>query len=60
MVVSRPVRTLATAAVLAASCAVILLMLALATTLDSLESDPGVLGKRYQLTARGSASTLER
>jgi ABC-type antimicrobial peptide transport system permease subunit len=59
MVVSRPVRTLATAAVLAASCAVILLMLALATTLDSLESDPGVLGKRYQLTARGSASTLD-
>ena len=59
MVVSRPVRTLATAAVLAASCAVILLMLALATTLDSLENDPGVLGKRYQLTARGSASTLD-
>ena len=59
MVVSRPVRTLATAAVLAASCAVILLMLALATTLDSLENDPGALGKRYQLTARGSASTLD-
>jgi hypothetical protein len=59
MVVSRPVRTLATAAVLAVSCAVILLMLALATTLDSLQNDPGALGKRYQLTASGSASTLD-
>jgi ABC-type lipoprotein release transport system permease subunit len=59
IVVSRPARTLATAAVLAASCAVVLLMLALAGTLDALQNDPGALGKRYQLTARGSTATLD-
>jgi len=60
MMVSRPVRTLATAAVLAASGAVVLLMLALAALLDSLEHDPGAVGKRYQLTAHGSAPGLPR
>jgi hypothetical protein len=58
MVVSRPVRTLSTAAVLAASAAVVLLMLSLATLLGSLERDPGAIGKRYQLTARASAARL--
>jgi FtsX-like permease family len=58
MMVSRPVRTLATAAVLAASGAVVLLMLALASLLDSLEHNPAAVGKRYQLTARGSAPGL--
>jgi ABC-type antimicrobial peptide transport system permease subunit len=60
MVVSRPARTLATAAVLAASSAVVLLMLALATTLNSLENDPGSIGKRYQLTAHASAFRLKQ
>ena len=59
MVVARPVRTLATCGVLAASCAVVLLMLALASTLRSLENDPGFVGKRYQLTARGSVFRLD-
>jgi putative ABC transport system permease protein len=60
MVVSRPVRTLATSAVLAASGGIVLLMLALAGLLDALEHDPGVVGKRYQLTTRGSASAVAR
>src|SRR5919197_5254644 len=60
MMASRPVRTLATAAVLAASAAVVLLMLALASLLDALEHDPGSVGKRYQLTAHGSAPGLDR
>ncbi len=60
MVVSRPVRTLATSAVLAASGGIVLLMLALAGLLDDLQHDPGVVGKRYQLTTRGSASAVAR
>ena len=60
MIAARPVRTLATAAVLAASAAVVLLMLALASLLDALEHDPGSVGKRYQLTAHGSAPGLDR
>jgi ABC-type lipoprotein release transport system permease subunit len=59
MVLSRPVRVLATTAVLAASGAVVLLMLALAGLLSSLEHDPGIVGKRYQLTTRGSRSALQ-
>jgi ABC-type antimicrobial peptide transport system permease subunit len=60
MVVSRPLRTLATSVVLAASGAIVLLMLALAGLLDALQHDPGVVGKRYQLTTRGSASAVAR
>jgi ABC-type lipoprotein release transport system permease subunit len=60
MVVSRPVRTLATSAVLAASGGIVLLMLALAGLLDALQHDPGVVGKRYQLTTRGSPSAVAR
>lgn len=44
-------RTLATAMVVGAAIAVVLLMLALATFLGRLADDPGVVGKRYQLTA---------
>jgi len=44
-------RTLATAAVVASATAVVLLMLALTSFLGRLEGDPGVVGKRYQLTA---------
>ncbi len=60
MVVARPARTLATSLVLAASGGIVLLMLALAGLLDALEHDPGVVGKRYQLTTRGSASAVAR
>jgi ABC-type lipoprotein release transport system permease subunit len=59
MVASRPVRVVATTVVLAASGAVVLLMLALAGLLSSLEHDPGIVGKRYQLATRGSRSALE-
>ena len=44
-------RTLATAMVVGAATSVVLLMLALATFLARLAEDPGVVGKRYQLTA---------
>jgi ABC-type antimicrobial peptide transport system permease subunit len=44
-------RTLATAVVIGAATAVVLLMLALAGFLGRLADDPGVVGKRYQLTA---------
>ena len=37
----------------------ILLMLALGTDARLAREAPGVLGKRYQWTARGSASTLD-
>lgn len=60
MAVARPVRVLATAAVLAASGGVVLLMLALAGLLDSLEHDPGAVGKRYELTAPGSVGSVAR
>jgi putative ABC transport system permease protein len=60
MAVARPVRVLATAAVLAASGGVVLLMLALAGLLDSLENDPGAVGKRYELTAPGSVGSVAR
>jgi putative ABC transport system permease protein len=48
---ARRVRLLSTAATLGFSTAFVLLMLALASALSSLETDPGALGKRYQLTA---------
>ncbi len=51
LVVARRVRLVATLAVLGASVAFILLMLALATELKQLQSDPSALGRRYQLTA---------
>ncbi len=48
---ARRVRLAATVASLAACAAFVLLMLALAAELTSLESDPAALGRRYQLTA---------
>jgi ABC-type antimicrobial peptide transport system permease subunit len=49
-------RLVATAATLGFSTAFVLLMLALASALSTLETDPGALGKRYQLTADLPAS----
>lgn len=57
---ARRVRLVATATVLAMSAAFILLMLALASALSSLETDPGALGKRYQLVADLPASAVPR
>ncbi|MGO9820111.1 MAG: FtsX-like permease family protein [Solirubrobacteraceae bacterium] len=51
LVAARRTRLVATALTLGLSTAFVLLMLALASTLGSLETDPGALGKRYQLTA---------
>ena len=53
---ARRTRLVATAATLGFSTAFVLLMLALASALSSLETDPGALGKRYQLTANLPAS----
>ena len=50
---SRPWRTGATALVLAVSGALVLLLLAVASTLDRLQNDPALVGKRYQLTVPG-------
>ena len=55
LALARPLRTAMTVAVLAASSAVILLMLALATLLGRLETDPSTLGKRYGLTVAAPA-----
>jgi ABC-type antimicrobial peptide transport system permease subunit len=57
---ARRVRLLSTAATLGFSTAFVLLMLALASALSSLETDPGALGKRYQLTAQLPASAAAR
>ncbi len=51
LVGARRVRLGATIVTLGLSTAFVLLMLALASALSSLETDPGALGKRYQLTA---------
>jgi ABC-type antimicrobial peptide transport system permease subunit len=51
LVAARPTRLLTTVSMLAGSAAFVLLMIALASTLSSLETDPQELGKRYQLTA---------
>jgi ABC-type antimicrobial peptide transport system permease subunit len=48
---ARRTRLAATATALGISTAFVLLLLALASALTSLETDPGALGKRYQLTA---------
>lgn len=54
---ARRARTLATATVVAAATAVVLLMLALASFLGRLQDDPGVIGKRYEITTRLPASS---
>ncbi len=51
LVGARRVRLVATVVTLGLSTAFVLLMLALASALSTLETDPGALGKRYQLTA---------
>jgi ABC-type antimicrobial peptide transport system permease subunit len=51
LVGARRTRLVATACALGFSTGFVLLMLALASALSSLETDPGALGKRYQLTA---------
>jgi ABC-type antimicrobial peptide transport system permease subunit len=50
LVAARRSRLVATGLTLGLSTAFVLLMLALASTLSSLETDPSALGKRYQLT----------
>jgi putative ABC transport system permease protein len=51
LVAARRARLVATAATLGISTAFVLLLLALAAELSTLETDPSALGKRYQLTA---------
>jgi len=60
LVAARRVRLVATVTVLGVSVAFILLMLALASELGTLENDPSALGKRYQLTASLPASATRR
>jgi putative ABC transport system permease protein len=60
LVGARRTRLVATVAALGFSTAFVLLMLALASALSSLETDPQALGKRYQLTADLPASALAR
>jgi ABC-type lipoprotein release transport system permease subunit len=56
LVRARPARLVATVITLGLSTAFVLLMLSLASALSTLETDPGALGKRYQLTASLPAS----
>lgn len=53
-------RFVATALTLGISTAFVLLLLALASALSALETDPGALGKRYQLTASLPQSAAPR
>jgi ABC-type antimicrobial peptide transport system permease subunit len=48
-------RTLTTAAVVGAATSVVLLMLALASFLQSLQDDPGAIGKRFEISADAPA-----
>jgi ABC-type antimicrobial peptide transport system permease subunit len=56
LVAARPARLTATVAMLTCSTAFVLLMIALAGALSSLETDPQELGKHYQLTANAPPS----
>lgn len=56
----RRVRTLATAAVVAAATGVVLLLLASASFLTGLENDPGTLDRHYELTANLPATEAAR
>lgn len=51
-------RALATVAVLGVSAGVVLAMLGMASLLDRLQNDPGLVGKRYQLTVDAPPSKL--
>jgi len=57
---ARRARLAATVTALGFSTAFVLLMLALASALTALETDPGALGKRYQLTAALPASAVRQ
>jgi ABC-type antimicrobial peptide transport system permease subunit len=56
LVIARRARLVATVVTLGLSAAFVLLLLSLASALSSLETDPGALGRRYQLTAPAPAS----
>ena len=58
LVAARRVRLVSTVLTLGLSAAFVLLLLALASALSSLETDPGALGRRYQLTASGPPSLV--
>ncbi|MBV9820097.1 MAG: hypothetical protein JOZ07_17335 [Solirubrobacterales bacterium] len=60
MVAARRARLAVTIATLGLSAAFVLLLLALASELSSLETDPGALGKRYALTAALPPSAAAR
>ena len=60
LVVARRGRLAATVLTLGASTAFVLLLLALASALSALETDPSALGKRYQLTASLPADAVSR
>ncbi|MBV9167020.1 MAG: ABC transporter permease [Solirubrobacterales bacterium] len=57
---ARRTRLAATAVTLGCSTAFVLLMLALASGLSNLETDPQALGKRYQLTAALPPSAVQK
>ena len=56
LVAARRVRLAATVVTLGLSTAFVLLLLSLASALSALETDPGALGRRYQLTASAPPS----
>ena len=60
LVAARRARLAATVVTLGLSAGFVLLMLALASALSALETDPGALGKRYQLTATLPVSALRQ
>ena len=60
LVAARRSRLAATVLTLGASTAFVLLLLALASALSALETDPSALGKRYQLTASLPANAVGR
>ena len=58
LALSRPRRTAATIAVLAAASSIVLLMLALAGLLQRLQDDPETVGKRYRLSVPAAATDV--
>jgi ABC-type antimicrobial peptide transport system permease subunit len=60
LVAARRTRLVTTALMLGFSTGFVLLLLALASALSALETDPAALGKRYQLTAELPASAAAR
>jgi len=58
LVAARRSRLAATALMLGVSTAFVLLLLSLASALQTLETDPGALGERYQLTAQLPPSSV--